>query len=254
MGTTNGACCRKSLEDSKFKEVSLSKSLVSEEPDSIVEEFMTRRNSLGENKALKGVQQRANLKFEVTVAEPVQSSVSKEIRPQNSTNADIEAWNSGTKTTGTKQFSSSSESIPRGGVSLISSRSMSQQEKASKQLTAQTKTSTNTRNPDANDTNDRPKYRKKLPDGSIYEGELSSAGLPHGKGLFIAASGDRFEGDWENGKIQGRCLMKTASGDTYNGSWSNNLREGYGIEKLSNGDIYQGQYENDKKNGLGRIS
>lgn len=38
----------------------------------------------------------------------------------------------------------------------------------------------------------------KGPDGARYEGEFHN-GMPHGKGKFIHADGDVYDGDWNNG-------------------------------------------------------
>lgn len=37
--------------------------------------------------------------------------------------------------------------------------------------------------------------------------------------MMLFGNGDRYEGDWSNGKIEGNGTMKYGTGDTYQGYW-----------------------------------
>ncbi len=42
---------------------------------------------------------------------------------------------------------------------------------------------------------------KSYPDGSSYNGEINSSGVPHGKGTYTWPDGRKYIGDFVNGKI-----------------------------------------------------
>ncbi len=54
--------------------------------------------------------------------------------------------------------------------------------------------------------------RKVYPDGSVYEGALSSHGLREGRGRLINRHGDVYDGHWQVPPIPAtRCLRVTTS-------------------------------------------
>jgi len=42
-------------------------------------------------------------------------------------------------------------------------------------------------------------------------------------------NGDRYDGDWKNGKKEGKGIYYYNNGNRYEGDWKNDLREGKGI-------------------------
>merc|ERR1712146_729273 len=62
-----------------------------------------------------------------------------------------------------------------------------------------------------------------------YIGQLNMLNQPHGKGVMTLDNGDKYDGDWENGKREGRGIFTLANGNKYDGEIKNNKREGYGI-------------------------
>ena len=61
-------------------------------------------------------------------------------------------------------------------------------------------------------------------------------------------NGDSYEGDWVNGKRDGKGKMIYANGDAYEGDWVN----GKGKMIYANGDSYEGDWLNDKRDGKGK--
>ena len=49
----------------------------------------------------------------------------------------------------------------------------------------------------------------------------------------IRVNGDRYEGEWRNGRMHGKGVKVMANGDVYNGTWENDKAEGNGV-KVSN--------------------
>lgn len=61
------------------------------------------------------------------------------------------------------------------------------------------------------------------------------------------SNGDRFEGRWVNGVIDGMGIYYWSNGTRYVGQWSNGKRWGYGIEIYTDGTYQIVYYENDVK-------
>lgn len=93
--------------------------------------------------------------------------------------------------------------------------------------------------------------------GGKYEGEIL-AGRPHGHGRYMAQTrpGEwetQYEGDWIQGRREGRGSRYYNSGETYTGDFVANLRHGNGRYEYSSGDTYAGQWCDDKRHGAGTI-
>jgi len=120
-------------------------------------------------------------------------------------------------------------------------------------------------------------------DGSVYNGEVNAAGVPHGKGMLreripndYAEWYDVYEGIFENGKMvrgsvqfaddttyegemldgkfhgRGVWVFKSICGGRdirYEGEFRNDRRNGYGVYSDSKGDVYEGEWRDSKKNG-----
>ena len=52
--------------------------------------------------------------------------------------------------------------------------------------------------------------------GDIYEGQVSNDRLPHGKGTLKSSIGI-YEGEFKNGKKEGKGIVKYSNGDVYEG-------------------------------------
>ena len=86
----------------------------------------------------------------------------------------------------------------------------------------------------------------------IYEGEFNQ-GKINGIGIFYYKNGDIYEGQFKNGKMNGKGLFKWKSGEEYYGDYINGIKEGKGIYKYLNGKIYEGQFWNGRPNGNGKV-
>ena len=54
--------------------------------------------------------------------------------------------------------------------------------------------------------------------------------------------------------IEGRGSVRYASGDLFEGNFEDNQRKGTGKYSYEDGAVYQGQWERDKKSGKGTIT
>lgn len=67
-------------------------------------------------------------------------------------------------------------------------------------------------------------------------------GKPHGLGTFcFAGTGDRCEGDWEEGQLHGHGTFWFANGDRYQGDFWRGDPDGPGKYWYANGDFYEGE-------------
>ncbi|SDC20836.1 Uncharacterized conserved protein [Paenibacillus sp. UNCCL117] len=104
-------------------------------------------------------------------------------------------------------------------------------------------------------------------DGRLQEGVLSGAGKQYtdgGKLLFsgmfaagewqsgtlYAENGDKYTGEFKNGKPEGKGKLLYKNGDTYEGSFSDGMREGAGIYTTSKGDKLEGTFRLNLKHGV----
>ena len=88
-------------------------------------------------------------------------------------------------------------------------------------------------------------------DGSRYEGETWHGLLKHGKGTNYWASGDRYEGEHEFGKIHGRGTYHWANGNRYEGEFNNGKMHGRGTYHWASGGRYEGDSRNGERHGRG---
>lgn len=95
--------------------------------------------------------------------------------------------------------------------------------------------------------------KKQFPDGSCYIGACNSKGVPHGGGQFVGIGGDMFEGEFSNGRLEGRGTLTDVRGSRYVGTFKDSLRHGKGVEKMASGDVYEGEFFNDKRSGYGKV-
>mmetsp|Transcript_24400 Transcript_24400/g.75326 ORF Transcript_24400/g.75326 Transcript_24400/m.75326 type:complete len:297 (+) Transcript_24400:48-938(+) len=90
--------------------------------------------------------------------------------------------------------------------------------------------------------------------GDRYEGEWRE-GKPHGKGSLWKktpqALRKQYAGDWVCGKRTGQGVSLSASGARYEGQFLENRRDGKGRATTLKGESYEGSWKRDKRHGLG---
>ncbi|TNV78792.1 hypothetical protein FGO68_gene5616 [Halteria grandinella] len=94
-----------------------------------------------------------------------------------------------------------------------------------------------------------------LSDGTTYTGQIlkhRSPPLKHGFGLQLWKDGARYEGDWLNGKANGKGTFYHLNGDIYEGDFIDDRANGNGVYFHKNGSKYTGEWKNDLKDGRGR--
>jgi hypothetical protein len=64
-------------------------------------------------------------------------------------------------------------------------------------------------------------------------------------------NGAVFEGQWKEGKRQGKGKQVWKDGSIYEGYWKNDMANGRGRLIHADGDVYEGDWENDKASGIG---
>ena len=104
-------------------------------------------------------------------------------------------------------------------------------------------------------------------DGSEFETEWIAEKLPEQKltpvkpdwdsekdkkdTTIIYANGDKYIGQWKDGKIYGRGSLIYPNGDMYKGEWKNGKKHGIGVTISKDGKkIEEGAYKDGKKEGL----
>ena len=61
----------------------------------------------------------------------------------------------------------------------------------------------------------------------------------------------KYEGDYLNGKRDGKGIYLYQSGDKYEGEYKNDLKDGFGVYHYANGDVYEGFYKEGLFDGKG---
>ena len=83
----------------------------------------------------------------------------------------------------------------------------------------------------------------------IYDGEWRDDEF-HGFGVKTFSNGDRYEGTWVLGKMEGKGKYVSHEGWTYEGQFKFDQRHGVGKTYYPSGDIVCGAYYNDRfRNG-----
>lgn len=83
-----------------------------------------------------------------------------------------------------------------------------------------------------------------------YDGELVNA-RPHGHGIRIYKSGERYEGAWRGGLRHGRGEVTSPSGWLYRGDFARDVFAGRGRSEWQNGDWHEGGYVAGLRHGEG---
>ena len=96
-------------------------------------------------------------------------------------------------------------------------------------------------------------HKKIYDDGSVYEGEFVD-GKRNGKGKYTYADGTVYEGDFIDGNFNGKGKYTFANGDVYEGDFIDDKRTGKGKYTFANGTVYEGDFVDDSFTGKGKYS
>ena len=88
-------------------------------------------------------------------------------------------------------------------------------------------------------------HQKRFADGSMYEGNFVN-GKPEGKGTMIYVGGASYIGDWHYGLREGQGTWNYADGGSYIGEWQRGRRHGNGKLIKKDGTEIHGIWEYDK--------
>ncbi len=89
--------------------------------------------------------------------------------------------------------------------------------------------------------------------GNRYVGEFAD-GKPHGNGILFCSNGNKYLGTWQNSWRQGQGKYIFREGHEYTGSFYRNNFHGKGKMKYANGDTYDGNWQANLPNGKGIYS
>jgi len=89
--------------------------------------------------------------------------------------------------------------------------------------------------------------------GDRYVGEYRD-GKAHGQGTYTFANGDRYVGEFRDGKYHGQGTFTFVNGDRYVGEFRDDKFHGQGTYTHANGDRYVGEYRDNKRNGQGTFT
>ncbi len=88
------------------------------------------------------------------------------------------------------------------------------------------------------------------PSGDKYLGQYRD-GKRNGQGTFTFANGEKYLGQWKDDKYSGQGTFTHTSGEIYVGQWKDNKKNGQGISTFADGRKYLGQLKDDKYDGQG---
>lgn len=83
--------------------------------------------------------------------------------------------------------------------------------------------------------------------GERYEGYLDILRKKHGKGIAFFVNGDRYDGEFLDGKYHGKGVFSFANGDKQEGYWNENELHGKSLYTFANGERREYYYLYGKK-------
>jgi len=87
--------------------------------------------------------------------------------------------------------------------------------------------------------------------GGRNEGEYRD-GKANGRGVHSSPDGSRYEGEYRDGKRAGRGMYSAADGSSYEGEFRDGKESGRGVITWPSGKRYEGQLNDNKANGHGK--
>lgn len=87
--------------------------------------------------------------------------------------------------------------------------------------------------------------------GTQYYGPIANGEPGEGRGTMVYSSGNRYDGEYRNGKRNGCGTFTFVNGRSYVGQFQEDWFQGQGIWTLENGDRYIGEFRENKCNGRG---
>jgi hypothetical protein len=86
---------------------------------------------------------------------------------------------------------------------------------------------------------------------SVYAGELRD-GRPNGNGRLEIRSGEVLDGNWTNGRLEGKGIHVDADGNRYEGMFAGGIANGQGRLLARTGEIFEGEFRDGLKQGMGK--
>jgi len=103
------------------------------------------------------------------------------------------------------------------------------------------------------DANGLRSIRTKIsPNGDKYIGQWKD-GKYEGQGTYTFPNGDKYVGQWKDGKIEGQGTYTWTDGTKYVGQWKDGIIEGQGTYTWIDGTKYVGQFKDGKREGQGTM-
>jgi len=84
-----------------------------------------------------------------------------------------------------------------------------------------------------------------------FSGERDNQDKKHGNGVLVTSNGEKYEGFWNHGTLEGEVEVTFSNGDLYKGEWENGNPNGKGTKFDTQGQIYEGTFINGKLTGHG---
>lgn len=75
----------------------------------------------------------------------------------------------------------------------------------------------------------------------------------NGKGTFTYTNGNKYTGDWVDGRYYGQGTFSRKDGSSYTGAWVDNKYDGQGTYTWPSGNKYTGAWSNNLRNGTGEF-
>ena len=73
--------------------------------------------------------------------------------------------------------------------------------------------------------------------------------MENGQGKLVKKNGDRFEGTFKDGNVDGEVIIHYADGSRFRGVYQKGKRNGKAIEEDSDGLRFEGTYVDDRRDG-----
>jgi hypothetical protein len=91
------------------------------------------------------------------------------------------------------------------------------------------------------------------PSGEKYVGEFKD-GKPDGQGTLTSPTGQKYVGEWNDGKHNGQGTLTLPTGEKYVGKWNDGKRDGHGTNTWPTGQKYVGEWKDGERNGQGTFT